>query len=220
MGRQRRRSARAQWFGWAALVWFTSVIGLVVWLIVRRRSPVVGDRPSVRRRVLIGAAVSLPLLLFSIMLNVLIVTFLFQSARNEGHAMEPALEDQERLIVNKLAYRVGESRRGDIVMHYYPLDPNRSFVKRVVGEEGDAIRIVDGRVFVNDVPLLDDYVPEEFRGHDDWGPEVVPEGYYFVMGDHRNNSSDSRHWRYVPRRYIIGKIIARFGGRRGGALIE
>lgn len=213
------RRAR-QWFGWAALVWFTSVIGLVVWLIVRRRSPVVGDRPSVRRRVLIGAAASLPLLLFSIMLDVLIVTFLFQSARQEGPSMEPALQDQERIIVNKLAYRIGKPRQGDIVMHYYPLDPNKSFVKRVVGEEGDAIRIVDGRVFVNDVPLVDDHVLEEFRSDEDWGPEVVPQGYYFVMGDNRNSSSDSRHWGYVPRRYIIGKIMARFGGSRPGALID
>lgn len=140
----------------------------------------------------------------------LIVTFGFQVARVEGMSMAPTLADQDRLIVNKLAYRIGEPRRSDIVMLYYPIDPAKSFVKRVVGEEGDTVRIVDGRVFVNEVPMPDEYVPTEFRGHDDWGPQVVPEGYYFVMGDHRNNSSDSRHWGYVPKRYIIGKVQLRW----------
>jgi signal peptidase I len=140
----------------------------------------------------------------------LIVTFGFQVARVEGMSMAPTLADQDRLIVNKLAYRIGEPRRGDIVMLYYPIDPDKSFVKRVIGEEGDTVRIVDGKVFVNEVPLPDDYVPNEYRGHDDWGPQVVHEGYYFVMGDHRNNSSDSRHWGYVPKRYIIGKVQLRW----------
>ena len=141
---------------------------------------------------------------------VLIVTFGFQVARVEGQSMAPTLEDQDRLIVNKLAYRIGEPRRGDIVMLYYPLNPEKSFVKRVIAEEGDTVRIVDGRVYVNDVPLQDDYVPEEFRSHDDWGPQVIPEGYDFVMGDHRNNSSDSRHWGMVPKKYIIGKVQVRW----------
>jgi signal peptidase I len=141
---------------------------------------------------------------------VLIVTFGFQVARVEGQSMAPTLEDQDRLIVNKLVYRIGEPRRGDIVMLYYPLNPDKSFVKRVIAEEGDSVRIVEGRVYVNDVPLLDDYVPAEFRSHDDWGPQVIPEGYYFVMGDHRNNSSDSRHWGMVPKRYIIGKVQLRW----------
>jgi signal peptidase I len=140
----------------------------------------------------------------------LIVTFGFQVARVEGLSMTPTLEDQDRLIVNKFAYRIGEPRRGDIVMLYYPLNPDKSFVKRVIGEEGDTVRIVDGRVFVNEVPLLDDYVSDDCRGHDDWGPQVIPEGYYFVMGDHRNNSSDSRHWGMVPKRYIIGKVQVRW----------
>jgi signal peptidase I len=108
---------------------------------------------------------------------VLIVTFGFQVARVEGQSMAPTLEDQDRLIVNKLAYRIGEPRRGDIVMLYYPLSPDKSFVKRVIAEEGDTVRIVDGRVYVNDVPLQDDYVQADFRSHDDWGPQLIPEGY-------------------------------------------
>ena len=141
---------------------------------------------------------------------VLIVTFGFQVARVEGQSMAPTLEDQDRLIVNKLVYRISDPRRGDIVMLYYPLNPDKSFVKRVIAEEGDTVRIVDGRVYVNDIPLKDDYVASEYRSHDDWGPQVIPEGYYFVMGDHRNNSSDSRHWGMVPKKYIIGKVQLRW----------
>jgi signal peptidase I len=141
---------------------------------------------------------------------VLIVTFGFQVARVEGQSMAPTLEDQDRLIVNKLVYRIGDPRRGDIVMLYYPLNPDKSFVKRVIAEEGDTVRILDGHVYVNDVPLHDDYVPATYRSHDDWGPQVIPEGYYFVMGDHRNNSSDSRVWGFVPKKYIIGKVQLRW----------
>jgi len=140
----------------------------------------------------------------------LIVTFGVQVARVEGQSMAPTLEDQDRLIVNKLVYRLISPQRGDIVMLYYPLKPEKSFVKRVIAEQGDTVKVVDGQVFVNDVPLADPYVASEYRSHDDWGPQIVPEGYYFVMGDHRNNSSDSRHWGWVPKRYIIGKVQVRW----------
>src|SRR5438105_692567 len=140
----------------------------------------------------------------------LIVTFGIQVARVDGLSMAPTLEDHDRLIVNKLVYELGEPRPGDIVMLYYPLNPEKMFVKRVIAKEGDTVRIIDGRVYVNDVPLHDDYVPVEFRSHDDWGPQVVRQGYYFVMGDHRNNSSDSRHWGPVPKKYIVGKVKVRW----------
>src|SRR5437899_945919 len=140
----------------------------------------------------------------------LIVTFGVQVARVDGLSMAPTLEDHDRLIVNKLVYELGEPRPGDIVMLYYPLNPEKMFVKRVIAKESDTVRIVDGRVYVNDLPLRDDYVPNEFRSHDDYGPETVKQGYYFVMGDHRNNSSDSRHWGPVPKRYIVGKVKVRW----------
>ena len=101
--------------------------------------------------------------------------------------MAPNPQISDRLIVNKLVYRIGEPRRGDIVMLYYPLNPDKSFVKRVIARKGDAT-IVNRLVYVNDIPLKDDYVSSEYRSHDDWGPQVIPEGYYFVMSDHRNNS--------------------------------
>ena len=140
----------------------------------------------------------------------LIVTFGVQVARVDGLSMAPTLEDHDRLIVNKLVYELGEPRPGDIVMLYYPLNPEKMFVKRVIARESDTVRIVDGRVYVNDIPLHDEYVPAEFRSHDDWGPQVIQQGYYFVMGDHRNNSSDSRHWGPVPKKYIVGKVKVRW----------
>ena len=141
----------------------------------------------------------------------LIVTFGFQVARVEGKSMEPTLEDQDRLIVNKALYRFfGLPEPGDIVMLYYPRDPDKSFVKRVIAGEGDTVRIEDGRVYVNEVLLPDEYVPPDYRSHENHGPEVVQEAHYFVMGDNRNNSSDSRYWGQVPEKYVIGKVHLRW----------
>jgi signal peptidase I len=142
----------------------------------------------------------------------LIVTFGFQVARVEGQSMAPTLQDQDRLIVNKFAYlsAIGEPQVGDIVMLYYPSNPDKSFVKRVIARADQRVRIVDGKVYVDDVPVDDSFVPDQYRSHEDWGPEVVPMGYYFVMGDHRNNSSDSRHWGFVPKKYIIGRVQLRW----------
>src|SRR5262245_20352218 len=139
-----------------------------------------------------------------------IVTFVFQVARVEGWSMAPTLADQDRLVVNKFIYLLHAPQRGDVVMLYYPEDPDKSFVKRVIAEPGDVVHIVDGKVFVNDVQLHDDFVLPEFRSHEDFGPTTVPRAYYFVMGDHRNNSSDSRTWGPVPKRYIVGKVQLRW----------
>jgi signal peptidase I len=140
----------------------------------------------------------------------LIVTFGFQVARVEGMSMAPTLQDQDRLIVNKLAYRFHDPQVGDIVMLYYPVNPEKAFVKRVMAREGDQVRIIDGRVYRNDVLMDDSFVSTQYRSRDDWGPRLVPEGYYFVMGDHRNGSSDSREWGFVPKKYVIGKVQLRW----------
>jgi len=83
-----------------------------------------------------------------------------------------------------------------------------------LNREGDNLRILDGRVFVNDVPRPDTEVAADSRSHDDWGPQVIPEGYCFVMGDRRNNSSDSRHWGMVPEKYVLGRVAYRLTGAR------
>ncbi len=165
---------------------------------------------SVWRRVWIELVSGVQTLFSAAVYATLIVTFGFQVARVDGMSMAPTLEDQDRLIVNKLVYEIGEPQRGDIVMLYYPLNPEKLFVKRVIAKEGDTVRIEDGHVFVNDVPLQDDYVAPEYRSHDDWGPQIVQQGYDFVMGDHRNNSSDSRAWGSVPKKYIVGKVNIRW----------
>ena len=140
----------------------------------------------------------------------LIVTFGFQVARVEGLSMAPTLDDQDRLIVNKLVYRLSSPRRSDIVMLYYPVNPDKSFVKRVIAKENDTVRIVDGKVYVNGEARDDVFVPPTYRSHEDHPSITVKQGYYFVMGDHRNNSSDSREWGEVPRKYIIGKVQLRW----------
>jgi len=141
---------------------------------------------------------------------VLIITFILQVARVDGESMAPTLADHDRVIVNKLQYLFASPQRGDIVMLYYPIDPDKAFVKRVIAEPGDSLRIIDGKVIVNGEAMRDEFVAAEYRSHDDWGPQIVPEGYYYVMGDHRNNSSDSRHWGPVPKRYITGKVQVRW----------
>ena len=169
------------------------------------------EAPTVAGRVAEEVVAWLKTLASAAVYATLIVTFGFQVARVEGQSMAPTLADQDRLIVNKASYKFFEDPQiGDIVMLYYPLNPEKSFVKRVIAKEGDQVRIVGGRVYRNDIPINDEYVPSEYRSHEDWGPEVVPEGMYFVMGDHRNNSSDSRHWRWVPKKYIIGKVQLRW----------
>jgi len=140
----------------------------------------------------------------------LIVTFVGQVARVEGRSMMPTLNDQDRLIVNKLAYRFEKPRVGDIVMVASPHKPDTMLVKRVIAGPGEVVRSERGRVYRNDVPVPDEFVPEEFRSDDTWGPEVVPEGFYFVLGDHRNNSSDSRVFGPVPEKYITGRVQVRW----------
>ena len=140
----------------------------------------------------------------------LLITFVGQVARVEGTSMAPTLEDHDRLIVNKLGYRFADPQVGDIVMLYYPLNPDKTYVKRVIAQAGDEVRIVDGHVFRNRVLLDDSFVPAIYRDHGDWGPMVVPEAQYFVMGDHRTASSDSREWGFVPKKYITGKVQVRW----------
>ena len=123
--------------------------------------------------------------------------------------MMPALTDQERIFINKFTYRfgIGDIERGDMVVFWYPNDPSKSYIKRVIGLPGDTVQIDNGVVLVNGKQLREDYLPEEYRDHQSYGPRPVPREQYFVLGDHRSSSNDSRAWGPVERKFIYGKAV-------------
>jgi signal peptidase I len=137
--------------------------------------------------------------------SVFIIVFLYQPVRVEGTSMQPGLRDQDRLFIEKFFFRFENINRGDVVVFHYPRDPEQSYIKRVIGLPGDTIVIRQGRVFVNNLPIDEPYVPHRFRDTVSMGEMIVPPGEYFVMGDHRSISSDSRAFGPVERSYIYGK---------------
>ncbi len=143
--------------------------------------------------------------LVSVLVSAFIIIFLYQPVRVEGTSMLPRLEDQDRLFINKIAYRVGEIHRGDVVVFLYPHDHTKSYIKRVIALGGDRLRIDHGEVFVNDQPLKESYVPLRFTDDRSQPEMVVPAHEYFVMGDHRSISSDSRDFGPVDQSLIYGK---------------
>src|SRR5271163_4888294 len=144
-------------------------------------------------------------LLISVVVSFFIITFLYQPVKVEGTSMAPQLHDQDRLFVNKFAYNFEKIERDDVVVFYYPRDTQKSYIKRVIGLPGDTVRITDGRVFVNGTPIAEPYVPERYEDVRSMDALHVPEGEYFVMGDHRSISSDSRDFGPVARNLIYGK---------------
>ena len=141
----------------------------------------------------------------SVAVSAFIIIFLYQPVRVEGTSMLPVLEDQDRLFINKMAYRVGEIHRGDVVVFLYPHDHQKSYIKRVIALPGDDLRIDHGRVWVNGVKLPEAYVPLRYQDERSEPEEVIPAQQYFVMGDHRSISSDSRDFGPVDRSLIYGK---------------
>lgn len=146
-------------------------------------------------------------LFISIGISAFIIIFLYQPVEVEGTSMLPGLQDQERIFVNKFVYKFEAIQRGDIVVFHYPLDPSKSYIKRVIGVPGDHIRIVDGTVYVNDQPLGEAYVPSEYFDARSMVETTVPEDSYFVLGDHRSMSNDSRDFGAVSQKYIFGKAV-------------
>ena len=146
-------------------------------------------------------------LLVSLAISAFIIIFLYQPVKVEGTSMMPGLEDQERIFVNKFVYRWEPIQRGDIVVFRYPRDTTKSYIKRVIGVAGDRIRIENGQVFVNDEALDEDYVPNEYADARSYPEVVVPANSYFVLGDHRTMSNDSRDFGPVNERYIYGKAV-------------
>ncbi len=139
-----------------------------------------------------------------------LITFVAQAFRVQGTSMLPLLEDGERIIVNKFVYRFSLIERGDVVVFWYPKDPSVSFIKRVVGVPGDTVEFRTGRLFVNGRRLDEGYVSAQFNDGDSHPPVEVTKGFYYVLGDHRSSSNDSRNWGEVPERYIYGKAFFRF----------
>lgn len=146
-------------------------------------------------------------LVISLAISAFIIIFLYQPVKVEGTSMMPSLDDQERIFVNKFVYRLEPIQRGDIVVFRYPRDTSKSYIKRVIGVAGDRIRIDDGLVYVNNRPLDEDYVPSTFADDRSYPETVVPQSSFFVLGDHRSMSNDSRDFGPVKESFIYGKAV-------------
>lgn len=144
-------------------------------------------------------------LLISVLASLFIVTVLWQPVRVEGTSMQPELLNHDRLFISKFIFRFEKIRRGEIVVFHYPLDPSKSYIKRVIGLPGETIRIDSGQVYIDGRPLREPYVPARYRDSRSMAPLVIPKGMYFVMGDHRSVSSDSRDFGPVSRKLIYGE---------------
>lgn len=168
-----------------------------------------GDPSTQTRSALVLTLFWMRDLMFSVIIAIVIILFLYQPVKVEGTSMMPSLVDQERIFINKFVYRLGlgDIGRGDTVVFHYPTDPSKSYIKRVIGLPGDTIAIEEGRVYVNGKPLDEDYVPDEYRDRQTIPRMRVPEDQYYVLGDHRSSSNDSRTWGPVPRQYIYGKAV-------------
>ena len=160
-----------------------------------------------RTRPLPVVAVWIRDLLVSLVISAFIIIFLYQPVKVEGTSMMPGLEDQERIFVNKFVYRWEPIQRGDIIVFRYPRDTSKSYIKRVIGVDGDRVRIENGEVFVNGKPIDEGYVPSDYADARSFGEVVVPAHCFFVLGDHRTMSNDSRDFGPVNERYIYGKAV-------------
>jgi signal peptidase I len=146
-------------------------------------------------------------LVISLAISAFIIVFLYQPVKVEGTSMMPSLEDQERIFVNKFVYRLEPIERGDIVVFRYPLDPSKSYIKRVIGVAGDRVRIDSGQVYLNGQPLDEDYVPPSYADDRSLAEAIVPPHSYFMLGDHRSMSRDSRDFGPVKDELIYGKAV-------------
>jgi signal peptidase I len=165
-------------------------------------------------------------LLFALMVLALVMVFVIQPVKVEGTSMLPYLHDGERIFVNKLIYYddfrwAPKIYRGDIVVFWFPEDPSKSYIKRVIGLPGDKVEVREGHVVVNHQELVETYLdPHNNMSHASRPETFVKPGYYFVMGDNRDNSSDSRIWGLVPKKYIYGKALFRYWPLSTAAVIS
>jgi len=142
-------------------------------------------------------------IIWAVLLYVLI-TLVSERVRVDGASMLPTLNNGELVIVNKLAYRLGEPARGDIIVFYFPVDPSQEFIKRVIGLPGDQVSIHKGTILINGQRMEEPYLSVMPKYDGDW---TVADGQLFVLGDNRNNSLDSHNWGTVPMDYVIGKAL-------------
>ena len=159
-------------------------------------------------------------IVISAAVSILIITFLYQPVRVEGTSMLPRLEDHDRLFINKFVYRISSIHRGDVVVFHYPRDPEKSYIKRVIAVPGDRISIERGRVYLNGRLQHEAYVPDEYRDTRSMAETVVPEDAYFMMGDHRSISSDSREFGPVDRELIYGKAVFVYWPTKDAGVVE
>jgi signal peptidase I len=146
-------------------------------------------------------------LILAILLSFIVIVFLYQPVQVEGTSMMPQLVNHQRIFINKFVYRFEPIRRGDIVVFWYPNDTTKSYIKRVVGLPGEWVALRDGRVYINGEPLRETYIPPEYFDHQNYLPFHVEPDHYFVLGDHRESSNDSRVWGTVDRKLIYGKAV-------------
>jgi len=158
--------------------------------------------------------------LISVAASVLIIMFLYQPVRVEGTSMLPRLEDHDRLFINKFVYHFTSIHRGDVVVFHYPRDPVKSYIKRVIAVPGDRLRIDSGEVVLNGKVLKEPYVPEDYRDTKSEPEMIVPDDTYFMMGDHRSISSDSREFGPVDRDLIYGKAVFVYWPTRDAGVVE
>lgn len=158
---------------------------------------------------------------------ILFGVFVAQPVVVEGTSMLPQLHDGERLLVNKLVYYKiqsvswGHLTRGDIVVFWYPKEPDKSYVKRIIGLPGETVEVRNGRIYIDGNELNETYLDSEHnQSLPSFAPKKVEEHHYFVMGDNRDNSSDSRYWGLVPEKYIYGKAFFRYWKPQDAGFLE
>ncbi len=171
-------------------------------------------------RIAIGVYLWIRDVLISVAVSILIIMFLYQPVRVEGTSMLPRLEDSDRLFINKFVYHFEDIHRDDVVVFHYPRDPEKSYIKRVIAIPGDRLRIDHGRVYLNGKLLHEPYVPEKYRDTRSMPEMVIPEDEYFMMGDHRSISSDSREFGPVDRDLIYGKAVFVYWPTRDAGVVD
>jgi signal peptidase I len=181
-----------------------AIVGLILGLVALRRAQRDPAQYGGAGYAIGGITMSAVGLVLACVSMLVFTNYILAPVTVAGQAMMPTLRDGERVLAWKF---IEEVNRGDIVVFWYPDDPSKSYIKRVIGLPGEEVMIENGRVLINGAPLDEPYIPAEYRSSDSMAqPAHVKDHHYFVLGDNRRNSSDSRYWGLVPEKYIYGKV--------------